>query len=149
MSTRECSSQKGRSSLQTSGAFTAATHRLSISYEPWVSNRNILRDETQFEDPHAFNPERYLVLVDEETAKRRDPKNYSFGFGRRVRPLYLSVYTPDNTSPLDLPREASGAVVGLDLDGVIPCNNEHHQGSRREREADRARGKVRERSLQV
>lgn len=28
-------------------------------------------------------PERYLEPADEETEKRRDPKNYVFGFGRR------------------------------------------------------------------
>jgi len=54
-----------------------------------VTNRNILRDETLFKDPHTFSPERYLEPVDEETARRRDPKVYSFGFGRRVRPAYL------------------------------------------------------------
>ncbi|KAF9652712.1 cytochrome P450 [Thelephora ganbajun] len=47
---------------------------------------NILRDETMFKDAHLFKPERYLEPVDEETAKRRDPKNYSFGFGRRICP---------------------------------------------------------------
>lgn len=52
-------------------------------------NRKILRDETVFKDPHLFIPERYLEPVDGEMAKRRDPKNYSFGFGRRVRLHYL------------------------------------------------------------
>jgi hypothetical protein len=50
-----------------------------------------MRDETVFEEPHLFKPERYLECADDETAKRRDPKNYTFGFGRRVRHLYLSV----------------------------------------------------------
>lgn len=47
---------------------------------------NILRDETVFKDPHLFKPERYLEPADDEMAKRRDPKNYTFGFGRRVCP---------------------------------------------------------------
>lgn len=50
-----------------------------------------MRDETMFEDPHLFKPERYLEPVDDDMAKRRDPKNYIFGFGRRVRPHYLFV----------------------------------------------------------
>ena len=58
-----------------------------------VVDRNILRDETVFKDSHLFKPERYLEQVDDEMAKRRDPKNYSFGFGRRVRPHYLFVRT--------------------------------------------------------
>jgi hypothetical protein len=62
------------------------------SSEISVTNRNILRDETRFKDPHTFNPERYLEPVDEETAKRRDPRNYTFGFGRRARPAYLSAW---------------------------------------------------------
>jgi cytochrome P450 len=47
---------------------------------------NILRDESLFFEPHKFIPERYLEPVDEATAKRRDPKNFVFGFGRRVCP---------------------------------------------------------------
>jgi len=47
---------------------------------------NILRDEAVFRDSHLFRPERYLEPVDNEMAKRRDPKNYTFGFGRRVCP---------------------------------------------------------------
>ena len=54
-----------------------------------MANRNILRGEGLFKDPNTFNPERYLIPVDEETAKRLDPKNYCFGFGRRVRLTYL------------------------------------------------------------
>ena len=54
-----------------------------------LTNRNILRDESVFKDPHLFKPERYLEPVDGEMAKRRDPKNYAFGFGRRVCPHYL------------------------------------------------------------
>ncbi|KAF8552662.1 cytochrome P450 [Imleria badia] len=47
----------------------------------------ILRDETLFPNPHAFNPDRYLVpAVDEATERRRDPRAYIFGFGRRRCP---------------------------------------------------------------
>lgn len=44
----------------------------------------ILRDETLFPNPHAFDPERYLVPAeDEATERRRDPRSYIYGFGRR------------------------------------------------------------------
>ncbi len=43
----------------------------------------MLRNETIYPDPASFNPDRYLAEVDEVTAKRRDPRNYVFGFGRR------------------------------------------------------------------
>jgi len=46
----------------------------------------ILRDERLFADPSAFYPERYLQNVDESMGKRRDPRNYVFGFGRRRCP---------------------------------------------------------------
>jgi hypothetical protein len=66
-----------------------------------MGNRNILRDETLFKNPHLFQPERFLEPVDEDTARRRDPKNYAFGFGRRVRPLYL--LTTNSLGDMTLP----------------------------------------------
>ncbi|KAG8221648.1 cytochrome P450 [Butyriboletus roseoflavus] len=48
---------------------------------------SILRDENLFPDPHAFNPDRYLEpAADEATERRRDPRTYVFGFGRRRCP---------------------------------------------------------------
>ncbi|KAJ7651442.1 cytochrome P450 [Mycena rosella] len=46
----------------------------------------ITRDETLFPNASAFLPERYLEKVDPALAKRRDPRNYVFGFGRRRCP---------------------------------------------------------------
>ncbi|KAG9311257.1 cytochrome P450 [Chiua virens] len=47
----------------------------------------ILRDDTLFPDPHAFNPDRYMEpAVDEATERQRDPRAYIFGFGRRRCP---------------------------------------------------------------
>ncbi|KXN84122.1 O-methylsterigmatocystin oxidoreductase [Leucoagaricus sp. SymC.cos] len=46
----------------------------------------ITRDERIYPNPEQFNPERFMKNVDEEIAKRRDPKNYVFGFGRRRCP---------------------------------------------------------------
>jgi len=46
----------------------------------------ITRDEKIFPNASEFHPERYLEDVDAATAKRRDPRNYVFGFGRRRCP---------------------------------------------------------------
>ncbi len=45
----------------------------------------ILRDETMYPDPHAFKPERWFTdkKEEDEDEKRRDPRSYVFGFGRR------------------------------------------------------------------
>ncbi|KIJ09364.1 hypothetical protein PAXINDRAFT_17543 [Paxillus involutus ATCC 200175] len=44
----------------------------------------IFRDEKLYPDPYSFNPDRYFhPAVDEATARRRDPRMYTFGFGRR------------------------------------------------------------------
>ncbi|KAI0635126.1 cytochrome P450 [Trametes polyzona] len=42
------------------------------------------RDPALFANPDEFIPERYLEEVDEATARRRDPRNFVFGFGRRA-----------------------------------------------------------------
>lgn len=46
----------------------------------------MVRNPELFKEPDAFIPERYLEPVDEVTAKRRDPRSYVFGFGRRRCP---------------------------------------------------------------
>jgi len=45
--------------------------------------RAMLRNEKVYPDPHAFRPERYLDPVTPELERKRNPKNYVFGFGRR------------------------------------------------------------------
>lgn len=42
-----------------------------------------MHDERLYPNADKFVPERFMEQVDEETAKKRDPKNYVFGFGRR------------------------------------------------------------------
>ncbi|KAI0325137.1 cytochrome P450 [Cubamyces sp. BRFM 1775] len=44
------------------------------------------RDPELFPNPEDFIPERYLEAADEATAKKRDPRSYIFGFGRRRCP---------------------------------------------------------------
>ncbi|TFK50520.1 cytochrome P450 [Heliocybe sulcata] len=46
----------------------------------------MLRDEKLYPNPDAFYPERFLEKVDEVTERKRDPRNYVFGFGRRRCP---------------------------------------------------------------
>ncbi|KAF7368779.1 Cytochrome P450 [Mycena venus] len=46
----------------------------------------ITRDEKLFPNASAFLPERYLEKVDPALAKKRDPRSYVFGFGRRRCP---------------------------------------------------------------
>jgi len=42
----------------------------------------ITRDEEIYPNPEEFVPERFLEEVDAQTAKRRNPRNYVFGFGQ-------------------------------------------------------------------
>jgi hypothetical protein len=61
-----------------------------------------MRDEKLYSDPYAFKPERFLEKVDPEMERKRDPRNYVFGFGRRFvwrirdcqRPLTFPPYLP-------------------------------------------------------
>jgi cytochrome P450 len=44
--------------------------------------RGILHDERLYKDPEQYTPERFLGL-DAKEAKKLDPSNYVYGFGRR------------------------------------------------------------------
>ncbi|KAF8958976.1 cytochrome P450 [Flammula alnicola] len=46
----------------------------------------MLRNEEIYSEPDVFRPERFIDPVSPETEKRRNPKNYVFGFGRRQCP---------------------------------------------------------------
>ncbi|KAI0826666.1 cytochrome P450 [Trametes gibbosa] len=51
------------------------------------NNYNMTRDEAVYPNADVFDPERYLEEdLDQATAKKRDPRNYVFGFGRRRCP---------------------------------------------------------------
>jgi hypothetical protein len=43
----------------------------------------MLRDEQLYPNPSKFDPERFMEEVDDETRRKRDPRSYIFGFGRR------------------------------------------------------------------
>jgi len=47
---------------------------------------NMVRNPEVYPEPEAFRPERFLAPADEPAARRRDPRNYVFGFGRRRCP---------------------------------------------------------------
>lgn len=47
----------------------------------------MLRNETMYPDPESFRPERFMESSgDPILDKKRNPKNYVFGFGRRQCP---------------------------------------------------------------
>ncbi|KIJ40114.1 hypothetical protein M422DRAFT_32381 [Sphaerobolus stellatus SS14] len=46
----------------------------------------ICQDESIYPNPDIFNPERFLEPADEETKRKRNPRRYVFGFGRRLCP---------------------------------------------------------------
>ncbi|TCD67633.1 hypothetical protein EIP91_012198 [Steccherinum ochraceum] len=49
----------------------------------------MLRNPEVYPSPESFNPDRFMVEVDDATAKRMDPRNYVFGFGRRRVSAFL------------------------------------------------------------
>lgn len=77
------------------------------------------RDESLYPDADTFNPERFLEKVDDETKRRRDPRNFVFGFGRRQCPgnnlvdssLWLLVSSMLATLNISKPVDDAGNVV--------------------------------------
>lgn len=47
---------------------------------------NMLRDEDLYPNADDFYPERFMAEADDALKKKRDPRNYVFGFGRRHCP---------------------------------------------------------------
>lgn len=58
----------------------AACQSHSITYK--LTSRAMTRDPALYPDPEVFRPERFEEM-DAETAGARDPRKYTFGFGRR------------------------------------------------------------------
>jgi cytochrome P450 len=48
------------------------------------SARNMLRNETLYPNASVFDPDRFSNNVPEDLRRKRDPRNYIFGFGRRL-----------------------------------------------------------------
>ncbi|KAF7324964.1 Cytochrome P450 [Mycena kentingensis (nom. inval.)] len=65
---------------------SALFQALERGFDFGFPDRAIMHDEALFPDAEAFKPERYLEKVDPALAKRRDPRSYVFGFGRRRCP---------------------------------------------------------------
>lgn len=49
-----------------------------------------MRDEKIYTNPDRFNPDRFMEEVSDFEDKRRDPRTYVFGFGRRC--VYVSIH---------------------------------------------------------
>lgn len=79
----------------------------------------MLRDPEVFPDPERFDPGRYLEKVDEETARRRDPRMFVFGFGRRRCPgahlvessVWLMLAAMLATLDIEKPRDKNGKEI--------------------------------------
>ncbi|KAI0691505.1 cytochrome P450 [Cytidiella melzeri] len=83
---------------------------------------NMLRDESLYPDADTFSPERFLKKEEvdgEEKQKKRDPRNYVFGFGRRTCPgmhlieesLWIVMATMVATLDLEVPVDEKGRRV--------------------------------------
>ncbi|KAI0002537.1 cytochrome P450 [Russula compacta] len=83
----------------------------------------MLRDPDIFPEPERFDPERYLEKVDDETARRRDPRAFVFGFGRRRCPgahlvessVWLMLATMLAMLDIQKPRDKNGEEIDPDV----------------------------------
>jgi len=82
------------------------------------SRRTLSRDERVYPDAEAFRPERFHNL-DRATAEYMDPRNYVFGFGRRICPgllisdssIWLAIADIIATSDIAKCRDASSKIT--------------------------------------
>jgi cytochrome P450 len=51
--------------------------------DDFAKYRSMLRDESLYPDASAFKPERFME-ADPDKRRMMDPRNYIFGFGRRL-----------------------------------------------------------------
>ncbi|KAF5379371.1 hypothetical protein D9615_006580 [Tricholomella constricta] len=98
----------------------------------------ILHDETLYKDPESFKPERFQGL-DPQEAKKLDPTNYVYGFGRRRCPGKNFAHSAAWFSMLGL---LSSFVISPDIDESgkeIPIKVEFEPGAIRHTKPFRAR----------
>ncbi|THG97275.1 hypothetical protein EW026_g4689 [Hermanssonia centrifuga] len=80
---------------------------------------NMLRNDELYPNPDAFIPERYEAETDDATKKRKDPRQYVFGFGRRRCPgvhliedsLWIVMATMMATLDITKPIDENGRVI--------------------------------------
>lgn len=86
--------------------------------------RSIMRDETLYAKPNTFNPDRFMKTVSDAEDKKRDPRTYVFGFGRRlVTMVYLVLLT--HLEPFkSMSRCSSRRIIRLDTDCIHDCHLE-------------------------
>lgn len=85
---------------------------------------NMLRNEELYPRADDFLPERFLAPADEATTRRRDPRPYVFGFGRRRCPgmhlieesLWIVMATIIATTDLSVEKDESGNPVPPKVD---------------------------------
>lgn len=86
----------------------------------------MLRDERIYSQPDEFFPERFLNLSPEEMS-RMDPRNFIFGFGRRICPgmhlvnssIWLLIACMITTLDIQKARDQ----YGYPIDAVVKYQN--------------------------
>ena len=84
-----------------------------------LTRRAMLRDETLYENPHTFNPERFLASDGQINPDVLHPRMITFGFGRRRCPgvslaetsIWLSVATLLAAFEIRRATDASGREI--------------------------------------
>ncbi len=66
----------------------------ALSESDFHSFRGMLNDANVYENPHMFDPERWLKPGLDKTDKNIDPLEIAFGFGRR-----LAQFVPQSIYP--------------------------------------------------
>ena len=87
------------------------------------------RNEGLYPDPETFNPDRFMEEVDDETRRKRDPRNFVFGFGRRLVGVWLTAMNPEmaHLGRQAMPREQTRRFFAMAPDFKHACNSRYPQ----------------------